>query len=127
MSCILGARYTMTAEVGTQTSVQTDSGQIKRVWSYDDSIDCTARTIKSAGIRAVGSTETWTEEYEDVEWVRVSTDVLLTKRHRLKDIKDSKGTIRWPGQFEIQGIEPKLDPFNNFVEYELLIKKAEVQ
>lgn len=135
MFCLIGARYNMTAEVYDQTQVQGPSGQIKRVWDYENpiaTIRCIARGIAGGGIRVVGSTERWGDLYDDVEYVMMQTDFNLSKRHRIGMIRASDGQIAWEDGdeamiFDVLGAKPVIDPFGRLVEYDILLTKVEVE
>jgi hypothetical protein len=135
------ARYNMEAEFYQQTNVQQESGQIIRTWDYANPIMVRNNTkpIIGGGIRVVGSTERWEEEYEGVEWVKMmiaSQDVVdylgepvkIVRRFRVGKIRLWRtGESLWVGddgldiEFNVQGITPYHDPYQP-VEYELLLK-----
>lgn len=72
MSRIMHARYRFLADVLKETTERNRSGQYVRSWTEKvGEIKGSARGILGGGIRVVGSTETWGEDYEDVEWVKM--------------------------------------------------------
>lgn len=142
MSGILHARYRMIADVYRQESYREPSGQWVRTWPETPftEITCSARGILGAGIRVVGSTETWGEDYEDVEWVKLRTattnlfdldfsDEYLIRSHRIGNIRrKANGETLWrdengnPEMFQIKGISPVFDPFDRIAEVDVLLK-----
>lgn len=139
MSGILHARYRMLADLYPQISTRDRSGQVVRDWDYDNPIDtirCSARGILGAGIRVVGSTQTFGVDYDDVEWVKMRvgetnlfSDEYLVKSYRVGNIRNYRTEYTlWRGPegnplvFNIFGISPVFDPFDRVVEYDVLLK-----
>lgn len=138
-SGILSARYTMEADVFRQVQRREESGQIRVSWHRDTAhptIDLIARPILGGGIRVVGSMERWDEEYGPIDWIKFQTDVELSKRYRLYNIRDKRtGRHLWeeneagkeeftPIWFDIVGIMPITDPFGRLLEYDSLATKV---
>lgn len=145
-SGLVGARYTMLAEFLHQIATRDpDSGQVTRRWTEPD--DPEALTVRNltkgilgGGIRVVGSTETWGDDYEDIEWAKMNIEdqlidsdgdgeTFITRRFRVTNIRDQRtGKQLWVGDdglpivFNVMGITPIMDPFGRPVEYELLLK-----
>lgn len=142
--CMVSARYTMLADFLYQTALRDDdSGQITRDWTDPEdgiTIRNLTKGILGGGIRVVGSTETWSDDYEEVEWAKMNIsdqlvdadedgDVFITRRFRVTNIRDQRtGKRLWIGDdgldivFNIMGITPIIDPFGRPIEYELLLK-----
>lgn len=77
MSRIMHARYRFIADVYAEVTERNRSGQYVREWTEKvGEIKGSARGILGGGIRVVGSTETWGEDYEDVEWVKMRVGTL---------------------------------------------------
>lgn len=137
-----------------------DSGAIEKTWvtdviddpatpdvdesttSYHFRSACEIRGIMDGGIRVAGSTQRFSEIYENVEWVKgtfpKTTDI--AKGDRVTDIRNQKNELIWqneenvfPGTaqgatvFVVMGVTPILDPFGNYVEQSVLMQRAEVQ
>lgn len=85
MSSLMRARYRFVADVYTETAERNRAGQYVRSWDKKaGEIKGTARGILGGGIRVVGSTETWGEDYEDIEWVKMRVGTLaITDEHTL--------------------------------------------
>ena len=101
---------------------------------------CTARGIISEGVSAAGSTEEWNRrgDYENIEYVKLTfpKNVVITKRDRITNIRDANGNLIWVEDeydvqkatvFNVNGVIPTLDAFNNHIENIAYLKRAEVQ
>lgn len=136
-SGILRSRYTMEADVYAQERRREESGQVRSYWTFDRTIDLIARPILGGGIRVVGSIERWDDEYMPIDWIKFQTDVELSKRYRIHDIRDKRtGRHLWednernadvwtPMMFDIVGVMPIADPFGRLLEYDSLAKKVQ--
>jgi hypothetical protein len=143
MGCLVGARYSMLADIYPQTTVRNRSGQVIRKWDYENPYTVKNLTvgILGGGIRVVGSTEIWGEDYEEVEWAKMYisdqvidvdgvSDIFVTRRFRVGNIRQARSPYKplWVGDdgesivFNIMGITPIMDPFGRPAEYELLLK-----
>lgn len=149
MSGLLHARYRMYVDFYEQTSDRDRSGQVVRDWDRENPyvVRGSARGILGAGIRVVGSTQQWGEDYEDIEWVKfrcASTflgwngdEISDNEQHIVKSFR--AGNIRrirkarepellWrdkaggPLEFNIYGVSPVLDPFDRLTEIDILLK-----
>lgn len=140
----------MVADLWRQTAERTESGQNRIVWSRDTdnpTIGLIARPILGGGIRVVGSMERFDEEYLPIDWIKFQTDVELSKRYRLFNIRDRRtGKHLWEDNeaeryvtnpdtgvrelvwesmwFDIVGVMPIVDPFGRLLEYDSLAKKV---
>lgn len=148
---LTSGRYNMRADVYSQTVVdpvtgdpvyeQDESGAIDRIWDVTGNpndniadpitIKCIARGISGGGIRVVGSTERWGNEFEDVEWVKLQTNARLSKGDRVGNIRGSNGRLAWkddlgqPIVFDVLGATPILDPFGQLLEYDCLLQRVQ--
>jgi hypothetical protein len=171
--CITSAKFTMKATVLRQNFASADSpvdigayydvyqdpisGDISRKWTATDpdvpsateeEILCMVEGIVDGGIRVAGTTERFTNIYENVDWARMtfSKNVLLSKRDRITNIRSvATGEVLWkeeetatynpstkvytavPTTFEILGVTPITNPFGNVTEYIALLQRAEIQ
>lgn len=104
-----------------------------------DTFACLARGIVDGGIRVAGTTERFGDSYENIDFVKMWTPsrVLISKRDRITNIKDSTGHIRWIDEessvdatratvFNVNGVTPLFDAFNRHVENFVLLERAEV-
>lgn len=129
-----------------------DSGEIYREWqAHSDADDpatpeyeglqsfkCIARGIISSGIGANGTSEKFGDLYEGVDYVRITfpADVRISRRDRITNIRDLRGTVLWveeerldnaPTVFSVVGVTPIVDPFGRHVESMALLERAETQ
>ncbi len=117
-------------------------------------VNCIARGIVDGGIRVAGTTERFGENYENVDFVKlwVASNVLITKRDRITNIKDATGKIRWRDEeyeevdpnvvidlgndatfnpvqratvFNVNGVTPLFNAFNQIVEQSILLERTE--
>jgi len=104
-------------------------------------IPCIARGIVDGGIRVAGTTERFGETYENIDFVKmwVPGNTLITKRDRITNIRDRAGRVRWLDEeyyvagdadslratvFNVNGVTPLFDAFNNVVEQFVLLERA---
>lgn len=105
-------------------------------------VPCIARGIVDGGIRVAGSTERFGDTYENIDWVKLwlPPHVKISKRDRVTNIRDVRGHIRWVDEeltdprttevpkatvFNVNGVTPLFDAFNDVVEQFVLLEKAE--
>lgn len=168
MACLTSARFNMKADILLPTSgsgevidepnewiltQDPDSGEIIRGYrapvdnpatpTEDESallgtFKCMARGIVDGGIRVAGTTETFTEIYDNVDYVRIwfPASVILTKRHQVTNIRDGKGNIIWreeeipgapPTIFNVKGVTPMPTPFGKLGEKVAMLERADRQ
>lgn len=129
-----------------------DSGEIIRIWTPKDKSDdpdtpvneglerisCEARGIVDGGIRVAGTTERFSRDYNNIDFVKMTfpASEKISKRDRITNIRDSSGNIIWkeeeipsapPTVFNVNGVTPILDPFGNHIESFALLERAEKQ
>jgi hypothetical protein len=108
-----------------------------------DTIKCIARGIVDGGIRVAGTTERFGETYENIDYVKmwVGSNVRISKRDRITNITDRRGRVQWRDEesaspdtpigevratvFNVNGVTPLFDAFNNHVESFVLLERAE--
>lgn len=128
----------MLADFVNQVQTTNESGQTLRSWDFDnaETVRNLTKAITGGGIRVVGSTESWGEDYEGIEWAKMNiasqtlpSGNLVTRRWRVMNIRDRSTDLQlWVGddglpiEFNVMGITPIIDPFGRPVEYELLLK-----
>jgi hypothetical protein len=134
-----------------------DSGALIRVWVADtDNVAETvaqiergvaegrrfklqARGFVDGGIRVAGTTERWSSrgDIDTVDFISIKfpASVVLTRRDRVTDIRNSKGVLLWKEEefdnsatvFEVLGVTPITDMYGNLIEQSALLQRAEVQ
>lgn len=164
--CLTSARFNMKADIlrqnrtvpnppdpeGSWVYRQDESGEIIREWQSASAVDnpgtgeneglesfrCEARGIIDGGIRVAGTTERFSDMYENVDYVKMSfpASVRISKRDRITNIRDPKGNIIWkeeeqpsapPTVFNVMGVTPVIDPFGRHIESQALLERAERQ
>lgn len=123
--------------------------EIERTWVDLDSdaaagmqpttFKCIARGVVEGGIRVAGTTERYTPtgvlDSADYVVIQFGTQVELSKRDRVYNIKGSNGLLIWKEEeyngaatvFEVLGVTPIVDPFGRHIENHALLQRAEVQ
>jgi hypothetical protein len=145
---------TNTEDAGTwQYRQNEDSGAIETFWQPDDpttqdvdetfggktieGVHLIARGIMDGGIRVAGTTERFSEIYENVDWVKATfpSGTSITKKDRVTNIS-SRGKLVWTNEeadgnpatvFEVMGVTPVIDPFGQVLELSVLLQRSEVQ
>lgn len=134
------------------------TGEIVRVWKpYDNpvtptvnedvldigTINCVARGIVDGGIRVAGTTERFGDTYENIDFVKmwVPAGTVISKRDRITNIRDPRGTIIWRDEeftdpreddtpratvFNVNGVTPLFNAFNRHTESFVLLERATV-
>lgn len=132
------------------------TGQIIKVWQpfpdlpstpdVDESIayarvPCVARGIVDGGIRVAGTTERFSDTYENIDFVKmwVPAGVKVSKRDRVTNLRDPRGNIVWRDEeysdpndiarasvFNVNGVTPLFDAFNRHVESFVLLENVTV-
>lgn len=107
-------------------------------------IPCLARGIVDGGIRVAGTTERFGDTYENIDFAKmwVPGHIRISKRDRVTNIRDRSGHIRWLDEefddpmditppkatvFNVNGVTPLFDAFNNLSEQFVLLERAEVR
>ncbi len=131
-----------------------DSFAIERKWipdnpatPQDDSyegktvldVPCLARGITNTGLQGAGTTEKFSELYQNLDWIRltVSSHIFITKRDRVTNIRSKKTKdVIWkeeeiddfpPTIFDVMGVVPSFDPFGRVIDLGVLLQRSEVQ
>jgi hypothetical protein len=129
-----------------------DSNEIIRVWKPADNVEtpedesggtqetfpCEARGIIEGGTRSVGTTESFGDLYQAVDYIRISfpANVVLTRRDQVTNIRDRHGKVLWveeertdlkPTVFNVVGVTPIIVPFVGHTENVALLERAETQ
>lgn len=102
-----------------------------------DNVPCSIRGVIDGGIRVAGTTERFSETYENVDWVKATfpPSVNVTKRDRVTNIRNRKGEVVWkeeestnkPTVFNVMGVTPVLDHLGRVLYNTALLERAEVQ
>lgn len=93
--------------------------------------------ILEGGIRVAGTTQRFSEIYENVDWIEVRTDAPLHKGHVITNIRYRHGeAVGWreeeikdypPTSFVVMGLTPVTAPFVGVIEYKGLAQRRDPQ
>lgn len=125
------APYEGDADISTETDV--------RVYKE---IPCLVRGIVDGGIRVAGTTERFSNDYENIDFAKmwIPANIFITKRDRVTNIRTKDGRIVWKDEefddpfddvpasatvFNVNGVTPLLDAFNRHTENFVLLQRAE--
>lgn len=98
-----------------------------------------ARGVIDGGIRVAGTTERFSDTYENVDWVKATfgKGTVITKRDQVTNIRNKRTReLLWREDeisgapattFNVMGVTPVFDPFSRLVEYAVLLERSEVQ
>lgn len=134
--CLTGATYSHKVDILAPTVTQNQlTGQLEKVWSYTETISCSAESIQTDAVSDDSSGKKFQDEYSEYEYINIHMGKPLSKRTRVFNIRTDSGTSLWPQYerpgvsvvFEVQGCLPILNPFGQIIEYKILAKRAEVQ
>jgi len=106
-----------------------------------DTIPCIARGIVDGGIRVAGTTERFGDTYENIDFVKmwVPANIIISKRDRVTNIRDPKGTVIWLDEefsdpalddtpratvFDVNGVTPLFNAFNRHTESFVLLQRS---
>jgi hypothetical protein len=129
----------MTADVYTQTNIQSQSGSVKRKWSYDRTISCKAMVVKDDGGKGIIDDKQFkpgSQGYQENMHIKLQCTVRLSKRFRVTGIKTSDGESAFVEAdtmslsdtiFDVISTHPVLDPFGKISYYEINLRRAQVQ
>lgn len=159
--CITSVRYAMVCDILSPSGAPADttgqwvytqnpeSGAIEQKWVDDagtvevegvtrKDILLFAEGVLDGGIRVAGTTERFTREYENVDFVKAvfPSDTIISKRDKVINIRSRKnGEVLWreeeidgwpPTTFNVLGVTPVLF-LGNIIEKSVLLERSEVQ
>ena len=127
----------MTADIYELAVTQdSDSGRLVKDWTFKETIECYAQTIESnkASDTEAGQKSRRVYTKHEVVTIKIANDI--DDRCRITNVKTADGTSIWketelldtpPTVFEINSIEPIIDPFGRIIEYQIQAHRIEVQ
>lgn len=141
MRCLTGANYTMLVDVLQQTTRQDpDSGEVRKVWAVvKEAVPCLVNGILQGGIRVAGTTERFSDVYENVDWAEIKfmPGEPINKQSQITNVRDQFGNIIWkeeemagspPTVFDVMGVTPIADGLTGRqVENTALMQRHEIQ
>lgn len=134
--CLVSANYNMTADILVKVIAQDPKSKaMVNSWEVDHSINCYATSIVTDAVSDDSDGKQFRAAYDEWQFIKIRTGERLTKRHRVTNIKDRSGNVIWiedsrdgvPTEFEVQGVTPRFEPFGSVIDYEVLLKRVEVQ
>lgn len=134
--CLVSANYNMTADILVETTTQdAKSKALVKTWAVHHSIKCYATSIVTDAVSDDSDGKQFRFAYDEWQFIKIRTGERLNKRQRVSNIRDKAGALIWveaergnvATEFEVQGVTPRLDPFQSVIDYEVLLKRVEVQ
>jgi hypothetical protein len=137
VSCISSAAYTMLADIQKeQTGYDPNTNETIRDWITYKTIKCQVIPYLEGGIKGAGSSERFTDVYQNLDYARLKSQTNLNKRDRITNVRHSRsGQILWadeegsnkPTVFNVDGCAPVINPVTgNANEYLATLSRAEV-
>lgn len=141
MRCLTSAKYTMLVDVLNPTVRQdSESGEIRKIWTITKvGVPCTFHGILQGGIRVAGTTERFSDIYENIDWGKMVFGVgePINKQSQITNVRDRFGNIIWreeeiqdspPTIFDVQGVTPIVEGLRGrHTENTALVQRHEVQ
>ena len=114
-----------------------DTGAIKKEWQYYKTVDCHAKgVISNSATTRSSDKQIFNNKYVNDQIIQVRTEVRLTTREKVTNIRDMSGNYIWveldfptetPTVFEVMGTTPLTDPFGRVLGYNSSMKRSENQ
>jgi hypothetical protein len=136
--CLSSALYPLKADVLKKVrTTDPNTGQIKSRWAFSKTIDCAISPFVSTSFKAQPTNETFRQEYEKVQYIKMKTAEGLGREVRITNIRNpSTGDIIYR-EFELasqpatsyntMGSAAILDPFGSVIQYDTLLERASDQ
>ncbi|MGW3929986.1 hypothetical protein ACWECC_18060 [Streptomyces microflavus] len=123
-------RYELRAEVYPYSFYQNESGTIVEVWDYENPV-----YIKATGgsVRPWDSIEKFQGQYEYGTYLELYTPTEVSVRERVGKVSNRDKSVYWaeidgePTTFNVYGCFPNLDAYGNLVDYQVILKRGDVQ
>lgn len=127
----------MTVDVYRQQNIQDENtGAVVRDWVFYKRIPCHIDIMNTEGTSVADNNKQFGFEYTEVFRIKMKSTEKLSKRYRLKNIKNRSGQLLFveqdqigepPTVFDIESYHPRLDPFGNLLYYESNLRRSQVQ
>jgi len=138
MNDLIDSVLSMQLDVYRQTEIQdSDTGAIKREWSYHRTLDCHAKgVISNSATTRSSDKQVFSNKYMNDQIIQVRTSEKLTMREKVTNIRDTAGNVIWaeanfptetPTVFEVIGTTPVTDPFGTVIAFNSSMKRSENQ
>jgi len=140
--CLFSTKFTMTAEVYKKQRTLGKSSAIKTTWVLDTSIgdqgiiNCIVIPFISNSFTRQGTGETFGEKYMNIDFLKMSSSVNISRSAQICNIKDADGNVIYkeldfqntPATwYNSSGSAPVIGPFGDIIEYQTLLSRAEQQ
>lgn len=138
MNRTVEAVFSMKMDVYRQLDVQdTDTGAIKREWTYYKTVPCHAKgVISNSATTRSSDKQVFDNRYKNDQMIEVRTSDKLTAREKVTNIRNIDDLVIWteidfpsntPTVFEVVGTTPLTDPFGKVLAYNSTMKRSENQ
>lgn len=136
--CLSSAMYPLKADVLKKVrTTDENTGQISSRWTFLKTIDCAISPFVSTSFKAQPTNETFREEYDKIQYIKMKTQMGLGREVRITNIRNADtGEVIYKefelsGQpatsFNTMGSAAILDPFGSVVQYDTLLQRASDQ
>lgn len=123
-------RYELRAEVYPHSFHQNEGGGIVDFWDYENPI-----IIKATGgsVRPWDSIEKFQGQYEYGMYLELYTPTLFSVRSRVGKVSNRDKSVYWSEidggatTFNVYGVFPNLDAYGNLVDYQVILKRGDIQ
>lgn len=141
MSCIAKSSYTMKADIYQPTITQDSTGAVVKVWTFEKTVDCTARGILRKGV-GENSTAVEINNYINTltALIKMRTLEVIPSDRRVVRVRNDDVVIFLENQdpssdggfqsstiFEPRGSTPILNFDGRIIEYETVLMRQEIQ
>lgn len=139
--CISSTTYTMKADIYQATVSQDATGAVIKVWTFEKTIDCSARGVVRKGV-GDNSTTVEISNYLNTlhSLVKLRASEIISTDKRVVRIRNSDGVIFLENQdpssdggfqgstiFESRGSTPLINFDGSVIEYETVLLRQEIQ
>lgn len=140
-ACIAGTSYAMKADIYVPTISQDTTGAVVKIWTFEKTIDCSARGILSTGL-GKNSIEVSIDYLTNMlnALIKLRSQVSIPTNRRVVRIRNKEGVIFLENQdsssdggfqgstiFEPRGSTPLVSFDGSVVEYETVLRRQELQ
>ena len=115
----------------------TNTGAIKKEWSYHKTMQCAAKgMISNSGTGRGGDKQILNNKYANEQMIEIRTVDQITYREKVTNVRDMSENVIWkelnyptntPTVFEVISSTPITDPFGNVLAYNSVAKRSENQ
>jgi len=127
--CVTSGKYNMTASLYTKTSdPNSKTGQIKARYVIKSAgFPCIARGLANLRGKDSGTMQDWGNKLDQYHYLRIKTMEQMDEGDLVTNILDSSGQVYLNSsiQFVVLGVTPTYEPFGSFMEYDIILNRAE--